>query len=72
MDIQLTALFYLFLRLAPFILVSYFTLSSVFHTDLKGFVYLIGLLITTIIMSLEQGKMILHCVLIILNPYLGV
>ena len=51
MDIQLTALFYLFLRLAPFILVSYFTLSSVFHSDLKGFVYLIGLLITTIIGS---------------------
>ena len=51
MDIQLTALFYLFLRLAPFILVSYFTLSSVFHSDLKGFVYLIGLLVTTIIGS---------------------
>lgn len=51
MDIQLTALFYLFLRLAPFILVSYFTLSSVFHSDLKGFVYLIGLLLTTVIAS---------------------
>jgi len=35
---------YLFFRLAPFILVSYFTLQSIFNQDIKGLIYLFGLL----------------------------
>ena len=36
---------YLFLRLIPFILVCFFTLSSVFNRDFVGLIYLGGLLI---------------------------
>lgn len=36
---------YLFIRLAPFIIVSCFTLNSVLNMDLKGLVYLAGLLL---------------------------
>ena len=56
MDIKLTALFYLFLRLAPFILVSFFALSSVFNSDFKGIVYLIGLLVSLFIATLLEGS----------------
>jgi hypothetical protein len=35
---------YLFLRLAPFILVSFFCLFSIFNKDFKGIVYLVGLI----------------------------
>lgn len=34
---------YLFFRLSPFILVCFFVLGSVINSELKGFVYLIGL-----------------------------
>lgn len=49
MDINFTALIYLFLRLAPFILVSFFSLSSIFNYDFKGAVYLLGLLASSVI-----------------------
>jgi hypothetical protein len=35
----------LFLRISPFIIVSYYTLLSVFNQDLKGLIYLVGLII---------------------------
>jgi hypothetical protein len=44
MEINLFNITYIFIRLAPFILVCYFTLSSIFNQDLKGIIYLIGLL----------------------------
>jgi hypothetical protein len=44
MQINLFNITYLFIRLAPFILVCYFTLGSIFNQDLKGIIYLIGLL----------------------------
>jgi hypothetical protein len=44
MELNILAFGYLFLRLAPFILVCFFTLSSIFNQDYKGFIYLIGLL----------------------------
>ena len=44
MELNLITLIYLFLRLAPFILVCFFTLSSIIEQNLKGFVYLVGLL----------------------------
>ena len=44
MELNLITIFYLFFRLAPFIVVSYFALGSIFNQDMKGLVYLIGLL----------------------------
>jgi len=35
---------YLFLRLAPFIIVSFFTILSIFNQDFKGIIYLVGLI----------------------------
>ncbi len=46
MQIDVVRILYLFLRLSPFIIVCYFTLLSVFNQDLKGVIYLFGLLIT--------------------------
>ena len=45
MDLNLITFMYLFLHLAPFILVCFFTLSSIFNQDFKGLILLIGLLI---------------------------
>jgi hypothetical protein len=45
MDLNIINIAYLFFRLAPFIIVSYFTLQSIFNQDLKGLIYLVGLLI---------------------------
>jgi len=42
--INIFNLTYLFFRLAPFILVCYFTLQSIFNQDIKGLIYLLGLL----------------------------
>lgn len=46
MELNLLAFGYLFLRLAPFILVCFFTLSSIFNQDFKGIVYLAGVLLS--------------------------
>ena len=45
MQLNIVNLLYLFFRLAPFIIVCYFTLQSIFNQDLKGLIYLVGLLI---------------------------
>jgi len=45
MELNLVTLLYLFFRLAPFIIASFFSLSSIFNQDLKGLIYLIGLLV---------------------------
>jgi len=44
MELNIITFTYLFLRLAPFILVSFFSLASIFNQDFKGLVYLVGLL----------------------------
>jgi hypothetical protein len=44
MELNLFTLLYLFFRLAPFIIVCYFTIGSVFNRDFKGLIYLVGLL----------------------------
>jgi hypothetical protein len=49
MDLNIINILYMFFRLAPFIIVSYFTLQSIFNQDIKGLIYLIGLLVSTII-----------------------
>jgi hypothetical protein len=47
MELNIVAFSYLFLRLAPFILVCFFTLSSIFNQDFKGLVYIAGLLFSS-------------------------
>ena len=49
MDLNVISFSYLFLRLAPFILVCFFTLTSIFNQDFKGLVYLGGLLFSCFI-----------------------
>jgi hypothetical protein len=44
MELNIVTLLYLFFRLAPFIIVCYFALSSLFNQDMKGLIYLVGLL----------------------------
>jgi hypothetical protein len=46
---DLFGLLYLFFRLSPFIIASFFSLISVFNSDLKGFIYLVGLIFSTAI-----------------------
>ena len=48
MDLNIVNIFYLFFRLAPFIIISYFTLESIFNQDLKGLIYLVGLIIASV------------------------
>lgn len=45
MNFNLIKIIYLFLRISPFIIISYYTLLSVFNQDLKGLIYLVGLII---------------------------
>lgn len=49
MQLNLINIIYLFFRLAPFILICFFALQSLFNHDLKGVIYLVGLLIATVI-----------------------
>jgi hypothetical protein len=44
MELNLFTLLYLFFRLAPFIVVCYLSLGSIFNQDIKGLIYLVGLL----------------------------
>jgi hypothetical protein len=48
MDLNIVNICYLFFRLAPFIIVCYFTLQSIFNQDLKGLIYLVGLIIASV------------------------
>ena len=52
MDLNVLGFGYLFLRLAPFVLASFFTLASIFNKDFKGFIYLVGLLFSSFITML--------------------
>jgi hypothetical protein len=46
--LNIITLSYLFFRIAPFIIVCYFSLSSIFNLDIKGLIYLGGLMITSV------------------------
>ena len=46
MELNISTFMYLFVRLLPFILVCFFSISSIFSNDVKGIVYLCGLLLT--------------------------
>lgn len=52
MKITIFSVGYLFLRLAPFIIVSFFSLASFFNQDFKGIIYLAGLIGACFINSL--------------------
>ena len=56
MDLNLGIFSFLFLRLAPFILICFFTLSSIFNNDLRGVVYLFGVLFSIFISFLIGGN----------------
>jgi len=45
MELNIIGLLYLFFRLAPFVIVCFFALSSLFNQDIKGLIYLVGLLL---------------------------
>ena len=55
--LNLITLSYLFFRLAPFIIVCYFSLSSVFNQDIKGLIYLAGLMLTCVF-SIALGSIL--------------
>ena len=46
---NLSNILYMAFRLAPFLIVSFFTMSSIFNYDYKGIIYLCGLLLTSMI-----------------------
>lgn len=54
MDLNFIGIGYLFLRLAPFVLASFFTLASIFNQDWKGVIYLVGLLFSSFITVLSS------------------
>jgi hypothetical protein len=55
MDLNIINILYMFFRLAPFVIVSYFTLQSLFNQDLKGVIYLIGLIVASFVTVLLGG-----------------
>ena len=57
MELNIVSFFYLFFRLSPFIIVSYFGLSSVLNQDIKGVIYLVGLLVSCFI-TITVGNLI--------------
>jgi hypothetical protein len=44
MELNLLTFTYLFFRLAPFVIVCFFSLASLFNQDFKGLIYLFGLI----------------------------
>ena len=60
MDLNIVGFGYLFLRLAPFVLASFFTLASIFNQDFKGFVYLVGLLFSSFVTMLASKLPIIN------------
>jgi len=55
MELSFFTLTYLFLRLAPFILVCFFAFASFFNQDFKGIVFLLGLIITGVFTILFEN-----------------
>lgn len=61
--LNLTNIFYTAYRLFPFILVSFFTLSSLLNQDLKGIIYLAGLLIACFVSSVVGNSDVFDTIL---------
>ena len=47
MEANLFTIAYLFFRLSPFIIACFFSISSIFNNDMKGLIYLVGLILKT-------------------------
>jgi hypothetical protein len=58
--ININFILYTAFRLAPFILVSFFSLSSLLNQDLKGIIYLAGLLIACFVAVLVSNQLPQH------------
>lgn len=58
MGIDITNVSYLAFRMAPFIIVCYFILQSLLNWDLKGIIYLAGLLFCSVAIVLLNGPML--------------
>lgn len=54
-QLNIVSILYIAFRLAPFIIVSFFSLASLINQDLKGLIYLVGLLLATAI-SIVSGN----------------
>ena len=57
MGIDITNVSYLSFRMAPFIIVCYFILQSLLNWDLKGIIYLAGLLFCSVTIVMLNGPM---------------
>ena len=55
MDLNFVSIVYLFYRLAPFIIVCFFTLNSLINQDLRGLMYLCGLLLLVTAVFISSG-----------------
>jgi len=49
LELSFNSFIYLFYRLSPFILVCFFVLGSIINSEAKGFMYLVGLVVTSVV-----------------------
>jgi hypothetical protein len=63
LSVDIGSLVYLFFRMAPFFIVSFFALSSIFNQDFRGLVYLVGLVLAAVL-CIIIGK-------VLPNPWTG-
>ena len=59
MDLNFVSIVYLFYRLAPFIIVCFFTLNSLINQDLRGLMYLCGLLLLVTAVFISSGTKVM-------------
>jgi hypothetical protein len=57
MELNLNSILYLFFRLAPFLIVCLFTLGSIINSEIKGFVYLVGLIFSCVMSVLTVSSL---------------
>lgn len=57
MELNLNSILYLFFRLAPFLIVCLFTLGSIINSEIKGFVYLVGLIFACVMSVLTVSSL---------------
>jgi len=57
MDLNIITITYLFLRLAPFVLIYFFLLSSFLNQDIRGIIYLVGLFFSCFITIIAESNL---------------
>ena len=65
--LNISAILYLAFRLSPIILVSYFIMSSIFNSDIRGLVFL-GLMLVEIMIALMVGNFVHSSLGVEYNP----